>query len=133
MAAARLTIPIAHALCLGLVAADQLARTWRIHALARGLGYRLGFRYVFTINVASDAASSLTPLRFGGEPVRVAGIIQGGLTVSDTIALITVEGTMEYATVVALAVGLAGDRLGKPSPDPGAGVTATVADRVRRA
>lgn len=106
MTVARLPMPIAHALCLGLVAADQLTKTWRIQALARGLGYHMGFRYVFTVNVASDAAASLTPLRFGGEPVRVTGIMQGGLSVSDTIALITVEGAMEYATVIAIAIGL---------------------------
>lgn len=63
----------------------------------------MDFRYVFTVNVASDAAASLTPLRLGGEPVRFAGIMNGGLSVSDTIALIGVEGTMEYTTVIVVA------------------------------
>jgi hypothetical protein len=99
-----LSLPLAHAVCLGLVAADQLTKTWRIQVLARGLNCPLGFRYVFTVNVASDAAASLTPLRVGGEPVRVAGLLQGGLSVADTMALIGVEGTMEYLTVIAFAV-----------------------------
>src|SRR5579883_227837 len=93
----------AQAICVALVAADQLTKTWRIQILARGLGYRIRFRPVFTFNVASDAASTLTPLRMGGEPVRFAGIMETGLTVADTIALITVEGSIEYTSVIAIA------------------------------
>ena len=93
----------AQAICAGLVAIDQLSKTWRVQVLARGLGYRTAFARVFAFNVTSDASASLTPLRAGGEPVRFAGILYCGLSVPDTLALMGVEGIIEYATVVAIA------------------------------
>jgi uncharacterized membrane protein YbhN (UPF0104 family) len=98
-----LSFVVANVLCAGLVALDLLARTWRIQALARGLGYRPAFARVFAFNVTSDASASLTPLRAGGEPVRFAGILHSGLSISDALALISVEAVMEYAVVLAFA------------------------------
>jgi uncharacterized membrane protein YbhN (UPF0104 family) len=98
-----LSMLAAQLICAALVAADQLTKTWRIQILARGLGYRPGFYRIFAFNVASDASASLTPMRIGGEPVRFAGIMHCGLPVSDTIALMSVEGTMEYVSVILVA------------------------------
>ncbi len=86
-----------------MVAIDQVSKTWRVQLLARGLGYRTAFARVFAFNVTSDASASLTPLRAGGEPVRFAGILYCGLSVPDTLALMGVEGVIEYATVLAIA------------------------------
>ena len=93
----------AQAICVALVAIDQVSKTWRVQLLARGLGYRTAFARVFAFNVTSDASASLTPLRAGGEPVRFAGILYCGLSVPDTLALMGVEGVIEYATVLAIA------------------------------
>ena len=89
---------------MALVAIDQLTKTWRVQVLARGLGYRTAFARAFAFNVTSDASASLTPLRAGGEPVRFAGILYCGLSVPDTLALMGVEGAMEYVMVLAIAV-----------------------------
>jgi len=93
---------LAHLICVALVAVDQLSKTVRMQWLARGLGRRARFIDMLTVNVTGDAASALTPMRVGGEPTRVAGIMKAGLSVSDTIALVTVEGTVEYVTVIAI-------------------------------
>lgn len=99
-----LSLAAAHALCLSLFAADLLTRSWRIQVLSRGLGRRTRFVDVFTLNAASDATAALTPLKVGGEPIRFGGLIKAGLNVSDTIALISVEGIMEWLAVIALGV-----------------------------
>lgn len=108
----RLSIVAAQAICAGLVAVDQLSKTWRVQALARGLGYRTAFARVFAFNVTSDASASLTPLRAGGEPVRFAGILYCGLSVPDTLALMGVEGMLEYTTVLAIAAYISSAYLG---------------------
>ncbi len=95
-----LSTPVAHLLCLGLIAVDNLTRAWRIQVLARGLHTRVRFLDAFTLNAASDATAALTPLRAGGEPVRFAGMVNAGLNVSDTIALISVEGIIEWLVVI---------------------------------
>jgi uncharacterized membrane protein YbhN (UPF0104 family) len=95
-----LTTPTAHAVCLGLFTADHLLRAWRIQVLAKGLRNRVRFLNAFTLNAASDAASALTPLKVGGEPIRFGGLINAGLNVSDTIALISVEAIIEWAVVI---------------------------------
>lgn len=107
-----LSIVAAHVICVGLVALDQLSKTWRVQALARGLGYRTAFARVFAFNVTSDASASLTPLRAGGEPVRFAGILYCGLSVPDTLALMGVEGLIEYTTVLAIAAYISSAYLG---------------------
>lgn len=98
-----LSIIAAHAICLGLVALDQLSKTWRIQVLAHGLGNHTSFARVFAMTVTSDASASLTPMRFGGEPVRFAGIMYSGLSVADTLAVMGLEGVMEYLLLIAIA------------------------------
>jgi uncharacterized membrane protein YbhN (UPF0104 family) len=97
-----LSIGTAHLLCLSLFAIDHLARAWRIQVLARGLHNRARFIDALTLNAASDATSSITPLKIGGEPVRFGGLINAGLNVSDTIALISVEAIIEWLVVLSL-------------------------------
>jgi len=97
-----LTTPAAHALCLGLFTADHLLRAWRIQVFARGLKCRTRFIDAFTLNAASDTTAALTPLKIGGEPVRFGGLINAGLNVSDTIALISVEAIIEWLCVISI-------------------------------
>jgi uncharacterized membrane protein YbhN (UPF0104 family) len=72
----RLTPAGAHALCAALVAADLVARAWRIRWFCRGLGHRIGFGEALTLNAFGDAACAVTPMRFGGEPARLAGMLR---------------------------------------------------------
>jgi uncharacterized membrane protein YbhN (UPF0104 family) len=97
-----LTTPVAHVLCLGLFTADHVLRAWRIQLFARGLRTRTRFIDAFTLNAASDTTSALTPLKIGGEPVRFGGLINAGLNVSDTIALISIEAIMEWLCVISI-------------------------------
>ena len=98
----RLSTLIANLICLGLVAVDYVARTVRMQCFARGVGCRTRFLDIFTLNAAGDAASSLTPLRAGGEPVRFYGLVTAGLSVSDTVAVMAVEGIIEWIGVAVI-------------------------------
>ena len=63
-------------LCIALVLTDLLVRAWRIQWIVQGLGYRIGFRDSLVLNAYGDAACALTPLRIGGEPARLAGMLR---------------------------------------------------------
>ncbi|MGE0353603.1 MAG: YbhN family protein [Gemmatimonadales bacterium] len=81
----------AHLICVGLVLADLFARAWRIQWLARGLGYRLRFRDAFTVNAFGDAACAVTPMRLGGEPARLGGLLRAGIPPAAAFVAITYE------------------------------------------
>jgi uncharacterized membrane protein YbhN (UPF0104 family) len=76
----------AHLLCLGLFATDVLARAWRIRWIMQGLKHNLTLKDAFIINSLGDAANSLTPMRIGGEPARIAGMLR--IRVPTTAALL---------------------------------------------
>jgi hypothetical protein len=67
-----LSTPVAHAICLLLVIADLVARTYRLQWLTVGVGSRLTFPRNLRINAFADAGSTLTPMR-GGEPAGSRG------------------------------------------------------------
>jgi hypothetical protein len=46
----------AHLICVGLVAADLLARAWRIQWIVKGLGHRMSLWDSFVLNAFGDAA-----------------------------------------------------------------------------
>jgi uncharacterized membrane protein YbhN (UPF0104 family) len=69
----------AHLTCIGLVALDLLARLWRIQWIVQGLGHRMTAKDTFILNALGDAACALTPLRIGGEPARLAGMLRSGV------------------------------------------------------
>jgi uncharacterized membrane protein YbhN (UPF0104 family) len=81
----------AHLLCLALVAADFTIRTWRTQCFLRGLRQHLPFREVFVHGALGEAASSLTPLRLGGEPARVWAMRQLGVPASAAVVCVGVE------------------------------------------
>jgi uncharacterized membrane protein YbhN (UPF0104 family) len=76
----------AHLICLGLVTTDFLARAWRIRWIMQGLKQDLRLKDAFIINTLGDAANSLTPLRIGGEPARLVGMLRS--RVPSTAALL---------------------------------------------
>jgi uncharacterized membrane protein YbhN (UPF0104 family) len=102
-----MTVLEAHLLCLALVAADLLARTWRIQWFVRGLGHRLTAREAFTLNAWGDAACALTPLRFGGEPARLAGMLRSRVPASAAFVAIGFEVLASWPVIIVFAGALA--------------------------
>lgn len=93
-----------HLTCVALVAADLVARSWRMQILVRGVGHDLGFRRSFAINAFGDAAATLTPLRVAGQPARVLALVHDGVPVDATVVAVGVEAVITYATVAACAL-----------------------------
>jgi uncharacterized membrane protein YbhN (UPF0104 family) len=93
----------AHAMCLGLVAVDFLVRAWRIQWIMRGLRSPLTLTDAFVANAFGDAANALTPLRLGGEPARLAGLLRARTRMTAALVGITLEAVA--SRLVLLAVG----------------------------
>jgi uncharacterized membrane protein YbhN (UPF0104 family) len=93
----------AHLVCLGLVAADLLARAWRIQWIVRGLGYRMTVKDAFVLNAFGDAACALTPLRIGGEPARLAGMLRSGVPATAAFVGISFEVLAAWPLIIAAA------------------------------
>ena len=93
----------AHLLCLGCVAADLVARSFRIQWFLRGLGHPIRFRQAFTINVFGEAGCSLTPMRVAGEPARLAGMLQAGVPATAAFVAIAVEVLAAWPVILVFA------------------------------
>ena len=87
----RLTALEAHAVCAALVAADLVARAMRIQWILRGLGHRTGFVEAFTLNAFGDGACAVTPMRAGGEPARLGGMLRAGVPAAAGVIAIGLE------------------------------------------
>lgn len=93
----------AHLLCVALVLVDLVARTWRIQWIVHGLGHPLGFRDAFVLNAFGDAACALTPLRLGGEPARLAGMLRSRVPAVAAFVAISLEVLAAWPVVIAVA------------------------------
>jgi uncharacterized membrane protein YbhN (UPF0104 family) len=97
----------AHLVCVALVAADLLARAWRIQWIIQGLGYRLTVKDAFILNNFGDAACALTPLRIGGEPARLAGMLRSGVPATAAFVGISLEVLAAWPVIIIAAGWLA--------------------------
>lgn len=97
----------AHLVCLGLVAADLLARAWRIQWIVRGLGHRISLWDSFVLNAFGDAACALTPLRIGGEPARLAGMLRSRVPAPAAFVAISLEVLAAWPVIIIAAGWLA--------------------------
>ncbi|HET6836507.1 MAG TPA: lysylphosphatidylglycerol synthase transmembrane domain-containing protein [Gemmatimonadales bacterium] len=97
----------AHLICIGLVAADLIARAWRIQWIVQGLGHRMTTKDTFILNAFGDAACALTPLRIGGEPARLAGMLRSGVPAPAAFVGISLEVLAAWPVII-LAVGWLG-------------------------
>jgi uncharacterized membrane protein YbhN (UPF0104 family) len=97
----------AHLICLGLVATDVLARAWRIRWIMQGLKQDLTLKDAFIINTFGDAANSLTPLRIGGEPARLAGMLRSRVPMTAALLGITLEALVSRLVLAVTVVWLA--------------------------
>jgi uncharacterized membrane protein YbhN (UPF0104 family) len=95
-----MTLLEAHLVCIGLVAADLLARAWRIQWIVQGLGHRMTVKDTFTLNAFGDAACALTPLRIGGEPARLAGMLRSGVPASAAFVGISLEVLAAWPVII---------------------------------
>jgi uncharacterized membrane protein YbhN (UPF0104 family) len=86
-----MTLVEAHLVCLALVVIDLLARGWRIQWIVQGLGHRLTLWDSLVLNAFGDAASALTPLRIGGEPARLAGMLRSRVPATAAFVAISLE------------------------------------------
>jgi uncharacterized membrane protein YbhN (UPF0104 family) len=118
----------AHLICLALVAADLLARVWRIQWIIQGLGHRMTAKDAFVLNAFGDAACALTPLRIGGEPARLAGMLRSGVPATAAFVGISLEVLAAWPVIIVAAAWLlwqyapawwasAGPRLGAAAED----------------
>lgn len=97
----------AHLACAGLVAVDLLARALRIRWLLDGLGTPVRFRDAITLNAFGDAACAITPLRIGGEPARLAGMLRAGVPASAAFVAISLEVLAAWPVIIAVMLPLA--------------------------
>jgi uncharacterized membrane protein YbhN (UPF0104 family) len=96
----------AHAVCIALVVLDLLVRAWRIAWIMRGLGTPLTLREAFIANAFGDAANALTPLRLGGEPARLAGLLRTGTGMTAALVGITLEAIASRLVLIAVGAWL---------------------------
>ena len=99
----------AHLICIGLVAADFLARAWRIQWIVRGLGHRMTVKDAVVLNAFGDAACALTPLRLGGEPARLAGMLRSRVPATAAFMGISLEVLAAWPVIIVVAA-LGSDR-----------------------
>lgn len=97
----------AHLVCIALVAADLVARAWRIQLILAGLASRVTFGQAITLNSFGDAASALTPLRFGGEPARLGGLLRANVPAPAAFVAIGLEVLVSWPVVIAVSVPIA--------------------------
>ncbi len=93
-----------HLICIALVLADLVARSWRTQLVVHGVGHPLTFWRSFVINSFGDAAATLTPLRVAGQPARVLALVYDGVPLEATLVALSVEAAITYATVAVCGV-----------------------------
>ena len=101
------TVLEATLVCIALVIVDLVVRAWRIQWIIQGLGHRIGFRDSFVLNAYGDAACALTPLRIGGEPARLAGMLRSRVPATAAFVAISLEVLAAWPVILAAAGWLA--------------------------
>lgn len=91
---------VVHAACLGLVVVDQVARALRLLVVLKALGSPVSFKRAFIINALGEGASSVTPMRLGGEPMRLAEMIRSRIPAGVAVVSIGVEVMMAWPFIV---------------------------------
>lgn len=99
-----MTMLEAHLACVALLALDLIGRALRIQLLVRGLGARLTFRQSIAVNAIGDAAAAVTPLRFAGEPVRLAVMVKYGVPTATALVAIGLEVLTMWPVIILAAI-----------------------------
>ncbi len=80
-----------------------MARALRIQAILAGLRGPVSFRDAITLNAFGDAACALTPLRIGGEPARLGGMLRSGVSAPAAFVAISVEVLAAWPVIIVAA------------------------------
>jgi uncharacterized membrane protein YbhN (UPF0104 family) len=96
----------AHLICLSLVALDFWVRALRIRWIVQGLGCRLTLKDALITNAFGDAANALTPLRLGGEPARLAGLVRSRVRLTAALVAVTLEAVLSRLVLLVVAAWL---------------------------
>lgn len=94
---------MAQVVCLGLIAVDVVARALRIQWMLRGLGSSITVGQAVTLNAFGDAACALTPLRIGGEPARLGGMLRARVPASAAFVAISLEVLAAWPVILVAA------------------------------
>lgn len=103
----QLSIVEAHFLCLALVLVDIIARAYRLRWYLHGFGRELSVQDALNATTWGDAAAGLTPLRFGGEGAKFAGLIRGGIPAGLSVMTLALEAIITYPLVALVGAWLA--------------------------
>jgi uncharacterized membrane protein YbhN (UPF0104 family) len=103
----QLSIVEAHFLCLVLVLVDIVARAYRLRWYLYGFGRELSVQDALNATTWGDAAAGLTPLRFGGEGAKFAGLIRGGIPAGLSVMTLALEAIITYPLVALVGAWLA--------------------------
>lgn len=103
----RLTVVEAHLLCFLLVTLDLVARAYRLRWYLRGFGRDLTLSDALHATSWGDAAAGLTPLRFGGEAAKFAGLVRGGIPAGLSVMTLALEAIITYPLVALVGAWLA--------------------------
>ena len=103
----QLSIVEAHFLCLVLVLVDIIARAYRLRWYLYGFGRELSVQDALNATTWGDAAAGLTPLRFGGEGAKFAGLIRGGIPAGLSVMTLALEAIITYPLVALVGAWLA--------------------------
>jgi uncharacterized membrane protein YbhN (UPF0104 family) len=94
-----------HCIALALVALDMLVRAVRLRLLLSGSGEpRPSFWSALSINAYGEAASAVTPGRWGGDPIRFFALRRAGVNASASLASLAVETLIDWVLLGAAAV-----------------------------
>jgi len=94
----------AHLICGALVAVDLVARALRIRILTGAIGHPLTFRDALATNAVGDLACAVTPMRLGGEPVRLAGMLRAGVPATASFIAVAFEVVTMWPVIIASAL-----------------------------
>ncbi|HEU4557829.1 MAG TPA: lysylphosphatidylglycerol synthase transmembrane domain-containing protein [Longimicrobium sp.] len=97
-----MTLFLACASCVALMAVDLLARAVRLRCFLHGAGTRPSLADVCVAILFGDGAGAITPMRLGGEPARWVGLMAAGVPAGAGVAVLAVE-MVSYYIVVAVA------------------------------
>ena len=98
----------AHLLCVAFVGVDLVARAWRIKWLLHGTEAPVTFAQAIALNAVGDAACAVTPMRIGGEPARLWGMLRAGVPAPAAFVAISVEILAAWPVIIVAALLLAG-------------------------
>lgn len=93
----------AHALALGAVAVEVLARATKMHLSAAALRLPLRWRVSLRTCLGGDFAASVTPGRSGAEPARFLILAEAGVRPAHTVLILFLELFLELISLAIMA------------------------------